>query len=274
MHIRLQLNILALKLFLSLNSSNSLSIQSEFKSKALIFYLLNQFHLDLSCILLAIIIWTSIDLSSCCIRLIAITLNLLGNLSFYNLNLNLLNQIPFNQINFFLNHPYRATSLAEFWSKRWHNLLRQIFIDLGSNPAIWLLKSLNIHSKRFITWAQILGAFFISALIHEFALWYATKPDFTFKTSIFFISQGLAVCLESTFKHTTGKKVGGLIGRIWTFTYLIYFAKPCVQVWIDQRAIDIDDLNYKFNQTTWKQLIFIPMSVQKLLLSDTQSSYH
>ena len=59
------------------------------------------------------------------------------------------------------NHPWFSTSLSQFWSKRWHQLFRDLFISLGGKPLAHLMGRVG----------GALGAFFVSGVLHTFGLW-------------------------------------------------------------------------------------------------------
>ncbi|KAI9626523.1 hypothetical protein KEM48_010351 [Puccinia striiformis f. sp. tritici PST-130] len=56
------------------------------------------------------------------------------------------------------------------------------------------------------------------------------------------------VCLENTFKTFSGRKVNGILGRIWTFSWLIYFATPMVAIWFVSLAASSQYLKPKITE--------------------------
>ncbi|CAG8795057.1 42357_t:CDS:2, partial [Gigaspora margarita] len=62
-----------------------------------------------------------------------------------------------------MNLPFMSTSPRDFWSKRWHIVLREIFLDLGYVPVKNLFSKHKKIGKVFGT----LSAFFVSGLLHE-----------------------------------------------------------------------------------------------------------
>ncbi len=49
----------------------------------------------------------------------------------------------------------------------------------------------------------------------------------------FFLLSGVGTFLEIAFKRITGRKVGGWVGRIWTWSYMLYTASLSVNDWMD-----------------------------------------
>ncbi|CAG8763703.1 9553_t:CDS:2, partial [Dentiscutata erythropus] len=89
-----------------------------------------------------------------------------------------------------LNFPFISTSPRDFWSRRWHVVLREIFVDLGYDPV----KSLFGKHKKFVKIFGTLSAFFVSGLLHEhivYCMW-GTRPG---EQMIFFLSHGLLLIL-------------------------------------------------------------------------------
>lgn len=47
----------------------------------------------------------------------------------------------------------------------------------------------------------------------------------------FFYLQGVAVLLEDLWKRFTGRRVDGLVGRLWTWSWLTVTAHLLVEAW-------------------------------------------
>ncbi|KAL7408887.1 hypothetical protein BDY24DRAFT_445351 [Mrakia frigida] len=118
-----------------------------------------------------------------------------------------------------MDRPWRADSIHDFWSHRWHPLLTPIF-TFYSHPLPSYLR------PPFI--------FLLSALFHEWGL-FATLPylprpfcnstrDFRYihTFSGFFALQIVPFMLERLFKKVTGgRRVGGLAGWVWCWSWLL-----------------------------------------------------
>ncbi|GBC03746.1 hypothetical protein RclHR1_00530021 [Rhizophagus clarus] len=66
------------------------------------------------------------------------------------------------------NNPWISTSPRELWSSRWHTMFDEPFKELGYFPLKNLSISLGFTSRKFHNAMGILGAFFISSLLHEY----------------------------------------------------------------------------------------------------------
>ncbi|KAH9058051.1 hypothetical protein EDB87DRAFT_961389 [Lactarius vividus] len=117
--------------------------------------------------------------------------------------------------------PWHSTSLHEFWSFRWHQLFRHLFVTFGAHPGGALLGRPG----------SLIGAFAVSALMHYVSLWglgYGTE----FSTAGgFFLLMGVGVAMEVGFKKVTEKRVGGFFGWLWTMLWVLVCGIPMIDGW-------------------------------------------
>lgn len=112
-------------------------------------------------------------------------------------------------------HPWRSHSLHDFWARRWHQILRRVFMVFGGLPGRWIGKRLG-HSKI----GMLFGTFIASGLFHEIPA-YAMGKGLDWRVPAFFSLQAFLVLGERLWQWATGKKVGGWWGRIWTYFTII-----------------------------------------------------
>ncbi|KAJ3800697.1 membrane bound O-acyl transferase family-domain-containing protein [Lentinula aff. detonsa] len=117
--------------------------------------------------------------------------------------------------------PWRADSLSDFWAKRWHQLFRHFFIGLGWVPLYYV----------FGRFGGVLGAFFVSGILHYLGLWGLGNGSDVFGMIGFFMLMGVGVILEGFWRKLTGYRVGGWIGRIWTALWLLGWSNILVDAW-------------------------------------------
>jgi len=119
------------------------------------------------------------------------------------------------------NHPWFSTSLSQFWSKRWHQLFRDVFVSFGGEPLTLLMGPVG----------GILGAFFVSGVLHTLGLWGMGRGGEFIKVTGFFMMHGVGVLLEYSWKQLTGSRVDGFFGRVWTLVWLVGWGNFLVDAW-------------------------------------------
>jgi len=107
--------------------------------------------------------------------------------------------------------PWRSTSLAMLWSKRWHQMLRSIFIDIGAKPFSYFVGRAG----------GVMGAFFLSAILHDWGLWSTGRGTEFWSVGGFFLIMGVGCVMEGVFTRLTGLKVRGRIGWLWTMGWMV-----------------------------------------------------
>jgi hypothetical protein len=107
-----------------------------------------------------------------------------------------------------MRNPIRATSLGEFWGKRWNLAFHDLVTMLLFRP---LLSVLSVTGATLAT-------FLVSGLLHEMVISLPTGGGFGLPTG-YFLLQGLGLLLE---RSPLGARIGlgkGIIG--WLFTVLL-----------------------------------------------------
>lgn len=114
--------------------------------------------------------------------------------------------------------PWRATSLADFWGRRWHQFFRHTFLILGY-PLSFVLGRPGI----------VIGTFFASVLWHHISL--MTLSD---QVEIWWMLVGFGMMVpgilaERAFQQLTRRRVGGVLGWVWTMTWLLVWGNVIVE---------------------------------------------
>ncbi|KAF9238542.1 membrane bound O-acyl transferase family-domain-containing protein [Melanogaster broomeanus] len=118
------------------------------------------------------------------------------------------------------NSPWLATSLTDFWGRRWHQMIRHVLLMVGGRPFNFLFGRLG----------GVLGAFLLSGLLHVVELHAVGRGNFLIVVG-FFTMNGVGVVLERVWKRVCGRSVGGIWGWIWTFSWMALWGVPLVDVW-------------------------------------------
>ena len=109
-----------------------------------------------------------------------------------------------------MDNPWASTSLHELWSKRWHQMMRRNAIVAGGIPGQWVAGRAGL----------VLGVFIVSGLYHDIGT-YTLPGPMNLRPTLFFTLQGVGVLLEDLYRKVTGRRVGGLVGRAWTYLFVI-----------------------------------------------------
>ncbi|KAG8832286.1 hypothetical protein FRC17_001568 [Serendipita sp. 399] len=135
-------------------------------------------------------------------------------------------------------HPWRATSLADFWGRRWHQTLRQTFFTFGGRPLEYVLSKVTSvftadeRMRRNIgRMGLVLGTFTASGLFHGLAIYPMGKGGISTSGIYYFAAQGAFVLMERGWSRVTGRKVGGVWGRLWAYSVVIIGIEPCINEW-------------------------------------------
>ena len=117
--------------------------------------------------------------------------------------------------------PWLSTSLTSFWGQRWHQLFREYFVAVGSKPLGRYLGRAGI----------VMGAFAVSGALHDTGLRGMGRGADTLPVAGFFLMNGVGVVMEHAWKQATGRRVSGIIGWLWTFSWLVLWGLPIVDAW-------------------------------------------
>ncbi|PVF92919.1 hypothetical protein CPB86DRAFT_790680 [Serendipita vermifera] len=127
--------------------------------------------------------------------------------------------------------PWRTTSLADFWGKQWHQTLRQTFFTFVGYPLQFIVETLTWPFGKKVSESAgrvglVLGTFIASGLFHSLAIFAMGTGGVDHKATLYFTFQGFMLFVERLFKIITGKRVGGPLGRIWTYCIVIFPIEP------------------------------------------------
>ncbi|KAF8546165.1 hypothetical protein OG21DRAFT_1451187 [Imleria badia] len=107
--------------------------------------------------------------------------------------------------------PWRSTSLAQFWGRRWHQWLRHIFLVQAGYPLSFIFGRVGL----------VIGAFLSSAVYHHVGLNSLDGTSEFWRMLVGFGMMAPGMFAEKIFTRLTGRKVCGLTGWVWTMTWLV-----------------------------------------------------
>ena len=117
--------------------------------------------------------------------------------------------------------PWLSTSINEFWSFRWHQVLRHDFVVFGARPG----------GALFGKPGSVMGGFAVSAILHHIGLWGVGNGTEFVTAGGFFLLMGIGEVMEVAFTRATGLRVGGWIGWLWTMVWTTLWGTLMVDGW-------------------------------------------
>ncbi|EGG12286.1 uncharacterized protein MELLADRAFT_51484 [Melampsora larici-populina 98AG31] len=157
-------------------------------------------------------------------------------------------------------------SLAWFWGKGWHQLLRRVFLVGGGTPASKLAKKLGAPSilQKII---GLIATFFVSGVLHQYAIHCVARqphpnPHNFFKdggTFLYFFIQPIGLIMEPFIIPRIPRYLGG--GWLWVLIFTVATCSPYRKEFIDSSRM-IDDSYKPLSEWTWKTLL-IPGHIQR-----------
>jgi alginate O-acetyltransferase complex protein AlgI len=109
-----------------------------------------------------------------------------------------------------MNAPLLATSLADFWGRRWNLAYRRVSFDYFFRPAV----------SRFGVAAGTLIAFLMSGLVHDLVISFPARTGYGGPT-VYFLIQGIGLLLERTRIVRQRFVQCPLLGWFYTLTFVL-----------------------------------------------------
>ncbi|KAJ0682106.1 putative long-chain-alcohol O-fatty-acyltransferase [Helianthus annuus] len=100
--------------------------------------------------------------------------------------------------------PYLATSLQDFWGRRWNVMVNRILHPAIYDPVLKL--SNRVMSRLWAPIPAILTTFAVSGLMHELIFFYFTRAWPTWDMMLFFCLHGVCLVLEVLIKKVVNVK--------------------------------------------------------------------
>lgn len=164
------------------------------------------------------------------------------------------------------NEPYLATSLQDFWGRRWNLMVTSILRPTVYHPVQRI--STRILGSRCARPPAILATFLVSGLMHEVIYYYLSRAYPTWEVTWFFVLHGICVTVEVAVKKALGGRwrfhrlvSGPLTVAFVGVTGAWLFFPQVIRYGLDQRAISeysilVQFLCEKAANTDYKYVLF------------------
>ncbi|PWZ01551.1 hypothetical protein BCV70DRAFT_158014, partial [Testicularia cyperi] len=142
--------------------------------------------------------------------------------------------------------PWRATSVQQLWSERWHQIFRPTFIEVAYIPILRIISP--VLGKRVGQAAGVLASFTLSGLMHDLGQ-SAMTPEQGWSlthTTTFFALQGVACVAERLFEQVSHRRVQGWLGWIWAMGFLTWTAPLLIDEWNKRGMLAAHDFTIGF----------------------------
>ncbi|CAA7021118.1 unnamed protein product [Microthlaspi erraticum] len=158
------------------------------------------------------------------------------------------------------NKPYLATSLQDFWGRRWNLMVPAIL-----RPAVYAPMRRVSERRMSSSWALfpgILAAFVVSGLVHELLFFYLTREMPTGEVTLFFALQGVCTAAELAVKKRTTVmqrwQFSPAVSRLLTVGFVFVTG-----VWLFTPQLQRSGVMERY---TYEALLFVDYVKQKLFI--------
>ncbi|KAJ0970981.1 hypothetical protein J5N97_018940 [Dioscorea zingiberensis] len=109
------------------------------------------------------------------------------------------------------NSPFGATSLEDYWGRRWNLMVTSILRPTVYNPV----------RARFGVAAGVLATFLVSGVMHELMAYYFTSEAPTWEATCYFLLHGVCLVGEKWVKGLTGVRLTPVVSGALTMVFML-----------------------------------------------------
>ncbi|KAL1209649.1 putative long-chain-alcohol O-fatty-acyltransferase 4 [Cardamine amara subsp. amara] len=120
------------------------------------------------------------------------------------------------------NEPYLATSLQDFWGRRW-NLIVPAILRQAVYVPVRLIAGRKMSSDKAL-FLGVLASFLVSGAVHELIFFYFTRESPTGEVTWFFVLHGVCTAVEGAAKRTSFVrlwKMNQMVSRLFTVGFVV-----------------------------------------------------
>ncbi|KAL5802364.1 hypothetical protein ACOSQ4_030669 [Xanthoceras sorbifolium] len=161
------------------------------------------------------------------------------------------------------NEPYLATSLQDFWGRRWNVMVSSILRPTVYDPVKYV--STRVIGQRWAPLPGTIAVFTVSGLMHELIFYYVTRAPPTWEQLRFFLLHGVCLVVEVVVKNMVGNRwrlhgaVSGplTVGFVGATTVWLYFPFLIRNNFIENSSSELLILIDFIKDTVIQILVFI-----------------
>lgn len=119
------------------------------------------------------------------------------------------------------NQPQNASSLQDFWGKRWNLMVSSILRSIVYLPARKVFG--HVFPKRWVSLPAVFVTFLLSGIMHELIFYYLGRLTPTWEVTCFFVIHGVCVGTEIVVKKTFGQRIEPpplIVARVLTLGFV------------------------------------------------------
>ncbi|KAI3688494.1 hypothetical protein L2E82_46113 [Cichorium intybus] len=155
------------------------------------------------------------------------------------------------------NEPYLATSLQDFWGRRWNLMVTSILRPTVYDPIREI--SLPVLGKLWSRLPAIFATFVVSGLMHELIYFYLTRVRPTWEVTWFFVLHGVCTAVEVAVKRAVKGRFqlhravsGPLTVAFVALTGIWLFLPQILRNGVDVKAINEYSILVTFLRSKWE----------------------
>lgn len=131
------------------------------------------------------------------------------------------------------NDPFLATSLRDFWSRRWNIMLSQTLRQVVYDPV----------TSRLGPTIGLIASFLVSGLMHEIIFYYLVSSRPTGEVTAFFLLQAMCIIVEHVVKRATTWRLHKFFACPMTISFIMISAfwlifDPLLRSGADERVLE------------------------------------
>ncbi|KAL6197852.1 hypothetical protein ACLB2K_027644 [Fragaria x ananassa] len=100
--------------------------------------------------------------------------------------------------------PYLASSLQDFWGRRWNTMVTSILRPSVYDPV--LMAATRLVGRKWAPLPAVMGTFVVSAIMHELIFYYLGRMSPTWEVTWFFLLHGVCLVVEIAIKKAVSSR--------------------------------------------------------------------